>query len=112
MMDDVAFRMKMDPVDFILKNMTRMFHDETPYTNYTLDECVQRGADVFEWKKKRRPPAADGGPLKRGVGVAFVAFRSGLGRSNAEIRLDANGRYTVHVGVTDVGAGAKTTMAL
>jgi xanthine dehydrogenase molybdenum-binding subunit len=112
MMDDVAFRMKMDPVDFILKNMTRMFRDETPYTNYTLDQCVQRGAEAFEWKKKWRVPAEDRGPLTRGVGVAFVAFRSGLGRSNAEIRLDASGRYTVHVGVTDVGAGAKTTMAL
>ena len=29
-----------------------------------------------------------------------------------KIRLDSNGRYTVFVGVTDIGAGAKTTMAL
>src|SRR6185436_4493601 len=28
------------------------------------------------------------------------------------IRLDAKGEYTVHVGVTDVGAGAKTTMGM
>ena len=28
------------------------------------------------------------------------------------IRLDGAGRYTVHVGVTDIGTGAKTTMAL
>src|SRR2546425_11998994 len=41
-----------------------------------------------------------------------MAFRSALGRSNAVIRLDAKGKYTVFVGVTDVGAGAKTTMAM
>jgi xanthine dehydrogenase YagR molybdenum-binding subunit len=41
-----------------------------------------------------------------------MAFRSALGRSNAVVRLDAKGQYTVFVGVTDVGAGAKTTMAL
>src|SRR6185295_4602935 len=52
------------------------------------------------------------GKVTRGCGVAFLSFRAGLGRSNADIRLDARGKYTVHVGVTDVGAGAKTTMGL
>jgi xanthine dehydrogenase YagR molybdenum-binding subunit len=41
-----------------------------------------------------------------------MAFRSGLGRSNAVIRVNAKGDYSVHVGVTDVGAGAKTTMGM
>jgi xanthine dehydrogenase YagR molybdenum-binding subunit len=41
-----------------------------------------------------------------------MAFRSALGRSNAVIRLDSKGQYTVFVGVTDIGAGAKTTMAI
>ncbi|HEY6893209.1 MAG TPA: molybdopterin-dependent oxidoreductase, partial [Rhodanobacteraceae bacterium] len=112
MMDEVAFRMKMDPVDFILKNMTRKFRDETPYTNYTLDECIRRGVEVFDWKKRWHAPGGDGGRFRRGAGVAFMAFRSPVGRSNAVIDLDASGVYTVHVGVTDVGAGAKTTMQL
>src|ERR1700746_267364 len=41
-----------------------------------------------------------------------MAFRSALGRSSADIRLDSKGKYTVFVGVTDIGAGAKTTMAI
>jgi xanthine dehydrogenase YagR molybdenum-binding subunit len=41
-----------------------------------------------------------------------MAFRAGLGRSSAVVRVDAKGRYAVHVGVTDVGGGAKTTMGL
>jgi CO/xanthine dehydrogenase Mo-binding subunit/aerobic-type carbon monoxide dehydrogenase small subunit (CoxS/CutS family) len=112
MMDDVAAKLKMDPVEFILKNMTRKFRDETPYSNYTLDECIRRGVEAFEWKKRWRPAGADAGPIKRGVGVSFMTFRSGLGRSSATIRLDSKGEYTVHVGVTDVGAGAKTTMGM
>jgi len=112
MMDDVAFRMKMDPVDFILKNMTRKYRDETPYTSYSLDECIRRGADAFDWKHTWHPPGAGAGPIRRGSGVAFLSFRAGLGRSNAVIRLDGSGKYTVHVGVTDVGSGAKTTMGL
>jgi CO/xanthine dehydrogenase Mo-binding subunit/aerobic-type carbon monoxide dehydrogenase small subunit (CoxS/CutS family) len=112
MMDEVAFRLGMDPVDFILKNMTRKSRDEVAYTNYTLEDCVRRGAEAFGWTAAWRRPGSDAGPIKRGVGCAFLAFRSGLGRSSATIRLDASGRHSVHVGVTDVGGGAKTTMAL
>jgi len=113
MMDDVAYKIKMDPVDFILKNRTRKANDQIEYTNYTLEECIRRGVETFEWKKRWRPlPGSDAGPLKRGAGVAFMAFRSGLGRSNAIIEVNGKGRYAVHVGVTDVGAGAKTTMGL
>ncbi len=113
MMDDVAYKLKMDPVEFILKNMTRKSRDEVPYTNYSLEECMTRGAEAFEWKKRwRSQPGSDPGPIKRGAGVSFMAFRSALGRSNAVIRLDSKGKYTVFVGVTDIGAGAKTTMAI
>src|SRR5947209_1730943 len=94
-------------------NMVRRPRPETRFRNYTLDECIRRGAEVFEWKKRWRPqPGSDPGPIKRGAGMSFMAFRSALGRSNAVIRLDAIGRYTVFVGVTDIGAGAKTTMAI
>ena len=113
MMDDIAAKMKMDPVEFIIKNMTRKAGDQTPYTNYSLEECIRRGADAFEWKKRwKSTPGSDPGPIKRGAGTSFMAFRAGLGRSSAVIRLDGSGKYSVHVGVTDVGAGAKTTMGL
>jgi CO/xanthine dehydrogenase Mo-binding subunit/aerobic-type carbon monoxide dehydrogenase small subunit (CoxS/CutS family) len=113
MMDDVAAKMKMDPVEFIIKNMTRKAGDQTPYTNYSLEECIRRGAEAFEWKKRwKSTPGSDPGPIKRGAGTSFMAFRAGLGRSSAVIRLDGSGKYSVHVGVTDVGAGAKTTMGL
>jgi xanthine dehydrogenase YagR molybdenum-binding subunit len=100
-------------VEFITRNMTRKANDQTPYTTYTLDQCLTRGAETFDWKNKWRPePGSDRGPLKRGAGVSFMAFRAGVGRSSAVIRLDSKGRYAVHVGVTDVGGGAKTTMGV
>ena len=113
MMDDVAYKLGMDPVDFILKNMTRQANDETAYTNYTLEDCIRRGAEAFDWKKRRRAQAgSDAGPVKRGAGFAFLAFRAGVGPSSAVLDVDSQGRYRVHVGVTDVGGGAKTTMGL
>jgi CO/xanthine dehydrogenase Mo-binding subunit/aerobic-type carbon monoxide dehydrogenase small subunit (CoxS/CutS family) len=116
MMDSVAYKVNVDPVEFALKNAIRKAETpggEAEFTNYTLDECIRRGAEAFEWRKRWHPePGSDRGPIKRGAGVAYMAFRSGLGRSNAVVHVDAAGQYFVHVGVTDVGAGAKTTMAL
>ncbi|HWE49905.1 MAG TPA: xanthine dehydrogenase family protein molybdopterin-binding subunit [Bryobacteraceae bacterium] len=113
MMDDVAFQLKMDPVDFILMNRTRKANDTTEFTNYTLVECIERGVEAFEWKKRwKATPGSDKGPVKRGAGVAFMSFRSGVGRSDAIVTVNSQGRYACHVGVTDVGAGAKTTMGM
>jgi xanthine dehydrogenase YagR molybdenum-binding subunit len=99
-------------VAFRLKNMTRKYRDETPYSKYALDECVTQGAEKFEWTRRWHPPGSTAGPIKRGAGVAIGSINSALGRSGAVIRLDASGIYTVAIGVTDVGGGAKTTIAM
>lgn len=112
MMDHIAFELKIDPVEFRLKNMTRKFRDEVPYTSYGLEECVVRGAEAFDWKKRWHPPGQGPGPVKTGLGMGIGIFGSGIARSDAILRLDSKGMYHLHVGVTDIGTAAKTTMAL
>jgi CO/xanthine dehydrogenase Mo-binding subunit len=113
MMDDVAYKVGMDPVEFALRNMSRKANDTNAYTDYTVEECIRRGAAAFDWKARWKPkPGSDTGPVKRGAGFSFLIFRSALGRSSAVIDVNSAGRYIVHVGVTDVGAGAKTTMGI
>jgi len=112
MMDDVATALHLDPLEFRLRNATKQYHDELPYTSNGLEECMRRGAESFGWKQRWRAPATDKGAIKRGAGMAMGSFHSRVGRSSAVIKLDSSGRYSVHVGVTDVGSGAKTTMAL
>lgn len=112
LMDHVANELGIDPVQFRLQNVSRQYHDELPYTSWGLPECLERGAKLFEWEKRWHSPGADVGPAKRGIGVAMGAFSSGLGRSSAVLRLDGDGHLWVHVGVTDIGTAAKTTMAL
>jgi CO/xanthine dehydrogenase Mo-binding subunit len=112
MMDHIAFELKIDPVEFRLKNMTRKSRDEIAYTSYGLEECVRRGAEAFDWKKRWHTPGEGAGPVKTGVGMGIGVFGSGIARSDAVLRLDSKGMYHVHVGVTDIGTAAKTTMAL
>ena len=103
MMDDVAYRVGLDPVDFVRKNMRKPSAD-VQFTNYTLDECIEQAAATFDWKARWRPvPGSDPGPIKRGAGMSFMLFRSGVGRSSAILRVDATERYTLFVGITDVG---------
>ena len=112
LMDHIAYELKMDPVEFRLKSLTRRFQDQLPYTSNGLEECIRRGAEEFARGKRWHAPGAGPGPVKRGAGVAMGSFGSGLGRSSAAIDLDSRGIYHVHAGVMDIGTGAKTTMAL
>jgi len=112
LMDGIAYELGMDPVDFALKNMLRPT-DEIRFTNYSMEQCIVRGRDLFDWSRRWRPaPGSDPGPVKRGAGMSFMMFRAGVGPSSAVLRVDSDGRYTVFVGVTDIGPGAKTTMAM
>ena len=112
MMDDIAYKLGIDPVDFTLKNMNRPT-EARPYTNFSLDECIALGRDQFDWATRRRvTPGSDEGPIKRGAGFSFMMFRAGVGTSSAIVRVDSNKMYTLFVGVTDIGPGAKTTMGM
>ena len=111
-MDEIAYRLGIDPVEFALKNMRRPTVDQE-FTNYSLDECIETGVQQFNWGARRRvTPGSDEGPIKRGAGFAFMMFRAGLGTSSAVVRVDSAGQYTLFVGVTDIGPGAKTTMGM
>jgi CO/xanthine dehydrogenase Mo-binding subunit len=112
LMDHIAYTLNMDPIDFRVKNMTRKYHDTIPYTSFGLEDCLVKGAEAFEWKKRWHAPGVGDGPIKRGVGVGMGAFSAAVGRSSAVIHLNAKGEYELHVGVTDVGTAAKTTMGL
>ena len=112
MMDDVAYKIGMDPVEFTLKNMRRPT-EERPFTNYSLDEVISDGVERFNWQARRKVvPGSDDGPIKRGAGFSFMMFRAGVGTSSAIVRVNSNQEYTLYVGVTDIGPGAKTTMGM
>ncbi len=91
MMDDIAYAMKLDPVDFIMKNMVKPGGPNGNFTNYTLDQCVRRGAELFEWKKRwKAVPGSDTGPsqARRRRGVHVVPFRRRQQQRGADHRLE------------------------
>ena len=86
MMDEVAYQLGIDPVEFTLKNMRRPT-EQQQFTNYSLEEVINNGAQRFNWQTRRRvTPGSDEGPIKRGAGFSFMMFRAGVGTSSAILR--------------------------
>ncbi len=111
-LDQIAYELGINPLEIFLKNRARLYHHKTPFTSNALEECIQEGAKRIGWNDKWRKAGATPGPKKHGIGMALggYPFRPGLGA--ATIRVNPDGTAHVLVGVTDIGTGAKSTMAI
>ncbi|HEX8956459.1 MAG TPA: xanthine dehydrogenase family protein molybdopterin-binding subunit, partial [Burkholderiaceae bacterium] len=69
------------------------------------------GAERIGWRQ-RHAPAADAGPLKRGIGMAQSIWSSNVHTNAAcEVRLMRDGSVEVLSGVQDIGTGIGTVLA-
>jgi xanthine dehydrogenase YagR molybdenum-binding subunit len=111
MMDELAQRIGMDPVEFRTKNVPAMSQSRNnqPYTSTLLKECLVDGAKTFGWAEARKRPTAPG-HLKRGVGVAAGMWQGGGGSppSTAIVKLFSDGSANLNMGASDIGCGTKT----
>lgn len=111
-LDQIAFELGINPVEMFQKNRIQKYKSKIPFTSNYLEECIVEGAKHIGWNEKWHKAGAMPGPKKHGIGMALggYPFRPGLGA--ATIRVNPDGTAHVLVGVTDIGTGAKTTMAI
>ncbi len=119
MMDALAEKIGMDPVDFRLKNIPSYSQGRDgnpPYTSTGLRECLIEGAKAFGWKESRKESRETNGNghLKRGVGVAGGLWFAGGGNppSTAVVKLFSDGSVNLNMGASDIGTGTKTIMTM
>jgi len=115
MMDMLAEKIGMDPVELRLKNFTDVSQSRKniPYTSASLRECLNEGARAFGWKEARAAKKSDG-HIKRGVGMAAGMWQGGAGSPpyTAEVRLFSDGGVTIKTGAMDIGTGTKTAACM
>jgi xanthine dehydrogenase YagR molybdenum-binding subunit len=114
MMDMLAEKINMDPVEFRLKNFTDISQSrKMPYSSAGLKDCLIEGANKFGWKEARVMPKGDG-TVKRGVGMAAGLWVMGSGGPpfTAEIRMFSDGGVTIKTGAMDLGTGTKTVACM
>ena len=111
-LDHIAYELGINPVDMFMKNRIQKYKSKLPFTSNYLEQCIIEGAKRIGWNEKWHKPGAATGVNKHGIGMALggYPFRPGLGA--ATIRINPDGSAHLLVGVTDIGTGAKSTMAI
>ncbi len=113
-MDELAEKLKMDPVQLRIINDTQV-DPEKPSRQFSqrdLVGCLKTGAERFGWDKRNPVPGQvrDGRWLV-GMGMAS-AFRDNVTmKSGARVGIDKKGVVTVATDMTDIGTGSYTIIA-
>jgi xanthine dehydrogenase YagR molybdenum-binding subunit len=110
LMDELAERLGMDPLDLRLKNYTdRDQVTGKPYSIKGLREAYEQGAELIGWRKRDR---GDRGRRLRGFGMASQIWGgSGGPPAYALVKINPDGTATVLSGTQDIGTGTKTALA-
>ncbi|MGC4031983.1 MAG: xanthine dehydrogenase family protein molybdopterin-binding subunit [Tepidisphaeraceae bacterium] len=101
LMDELAEKINMDPVEFRKKNAT----------NDTHRRQLDAAAKVIGWEKRKNKAASDTGVLKRGFGCGIGAWGGG-GRAQCVVNviIQRDGTVSTECGSQDLGTGTRTYM--
>ncbi len=114
MMDELAKKLDMDPIEIRLKNYTDTDPiTEYPYTSKGLRLAYERGAELMGWKDReslRQKLSSEG--KKVGFGMASQVWSGGGGPpAYALVKINPDGTAVVITGTQDIGTGSKTILA-
>jgi xanthine dehydrogenase YagR molybdenum-binding subunit len=106
LMDELADRVKMDPVEFRIKNAPPIA------PNAQWIKYFQEGAKRFGWDKRHQTGDTTRGPIKTGMGVSAHLW-GGAGRgSQAHVDIHPDGSVVIKCGTQDIGTGTRTLVAI
>lgn len=112
--DEVAYALGRDPVALRLANDTQTDPiSKKPFSSRHLAECLQRGAEMFGWDRRKMAPGsmrgADGTLI--GWGVAAGAYKAAGAPAIARLTVNADGTAVINVGGHEMGQGIRTALA-
>jgi len=111
-MDDLAFRLGMDPVELRLRNEPdRDQSEDVPFSTRRLTDCFRQGAATFGWS--RRNPisrATREGNQLIGMGTAAGSYHTLVSACSVSVRINPDGTADVQTGSSDMGPGTYTSM--
>jgi len=111
-MDELAFTLKMDPLEFRLKNYAETDPErKLPWSAKSLRECYELGAEKFRWKNRMQEPrSVTQNGLLMGYGMASSLYGFHRHPSKARAVMLADGSVTVQSATMDIGPGTGTAM--
>ncbi len=106
LMDELADRVKMDPVEFRIKNLP----EAAP--NARWGDYFQTGAKAFGWEKRHATGDPTPGPIKTGFGCSAHRWGGGGRGSQAHCDIASDGSVVMKCGTQDLGTGTRTIVAM
>lgn len=114
----LAEKLNMDPTEIRLMNLIKEGETSLPYEgkilgSSALHRCIDKGKEIIGWNEKY--PRREVSETKvRALGMAVTMQGSGIAgidTASAQVRLNDDGNYTLHIGSTDMGTGSDTILA-
>ncbi|WPP50026.1 xanthine dehydrogenase family protein molybdopterin-binding subunit [Catalinimonas niigatensis] len=111
-MDELAYQLKMDPVQLRLKNYTdEDMSKGKPFSSKALRQCYEEGAERFGWAKRNpEPRSMKEGHNLIGWGMATGIWDAMQTPARAHAIFTADGKLTVSSATADIGTGTYTIM--
>src|SRR5262249_18373781 len=116
-LDDLAAALKMDSLDFYLKNLPLVDPEKMPAGRPKMADIYREelnmAADLINYRQKAHLRGqGGGGPVKRGLGIAIHTW-GGLGHpSQCEVTINPDGSVVTRIGSQDLGVGTRTSLAI
>jgi xanthine dehydrogenase YagR molybdenum-binding subunit len=106
LMDELADRVRMDPVEFRLKNLPPLA------PNAMWRRYFPMGAERIGWSRRHVTGDPSPGPIKRGLGCSANRWGGAGTGARAHCEINPDGSVVMRCGTQDIGTGNKTIMAL
>ncbi|HEX3131067.1 MAG TPA: xanthine dehydrogenase family protein molybdopterin-binding subunit [Thermoanaerobaculia bacterium] len=106
-LDDLAAALKMNPLDFILKNQ-----DILGNLSKTYVEELEVADQLMGWRERWRPRGASQGPVRHGLGLSLHTWGGRGHRSNCDVTVHPDGTTEARMSTQDLGTGTRTVIAI
>lgn len=111
-MDELAYALKTDPLEFRLKNYAESDPERNlPWSAKSLRECYELGAEKIGWKNRLpEPRSVKRNGMLLGYGMASSLYGFHRHPSKARAIMQADGSVIVQSATMDIGPGTGTAM--
>ncbi len=107
-LDDLAAKLKMDPMDFFLKNIELTGPRAKIYA-----EEIHKADELMGWKKNWHPrPDTSSGHIKRGLGMSIHTWGGRGHNSECDFTIHPDSSVVVKLGSQDLGTGTRTCIQM